>query len=120
MPNFSTRDERDVVVLSLDGPTELNDYRSSTFRDELFRALQPLEAPRIAVDLGAIDYLSSTGVAILVGLKRRVDQKQGRVVLFRLQPPVRDLLQCMKLHSYFTLADDEQGALATLRPLPTA
>jgi anti-sigma B factor antagonist len=120
MPSFSTRAQTDVLVLALEGANELNDYRSTTFRDELFQAVQPLESPRIAVDLGAIDYLSSTGVAILVGLKRRVDQKQGQVVLFRLQPPVLDLLRCMKLHTYFTVADDEAGALAALRPLPTA
>jgi anti-sigma B factor antagonist len=67
-----------------------------------------------------VDYLSSSGVAILVGLKRRIDMQHGKLVLFRLQPIVHDLLRVMRLDQYFTFADSEREALALLRPVPTA
>ena len=48
----------------------------------------------LAVDLEKVDYLSSSGVAILVGLKRRVDTHNGKIVFFqcparRARPPRR-------------------------------
>ena len=48
-------------------------------------------SPRVAIDLGAIDYISSTGIALLIGTKRRVEARQGRLVLFGLQPEVLEL-----------------------------
>ena len=56
----------------------------------------------------------------LVGLKRRVDTRNGKIVFFHVQPVVRDLLGVMKLDRFFSVADDEPRALASLRPLPTA
>ena len=74
----------------------------------------------LAVDLQKVDYLSSSGVAILVGLKRRVEARGGKIAFFQVQPVVRDLLAVMKLDRFFTIAEDEALALASLRPVPTA
>jgi hypothetical protein len=41
------------------------------------------------------------------------------MVFFHVQPIVRDLLKVMKLDRYFPFADDEQAAIASLRPAPT-
>ena len=43
------------------------------FREALYEFVQSRPEPRIVLDLSAIDYLSSSGVAILVGLKRRIE-----------------------------------------------
>ena len=64
-------------------------------------------SPRFAVDLAKVDYLSSSGVAILVGLKRRVETKGGQMVIYHLQPIVHDLLGIMKLDRFFTITEDE-------------
>ena len=55
-----------------------------------------------------------------MGLKRRVDTHNGKVVFFNVQPVVRDLLAVMKLDRFFIITDDEPQALASLRPVPTA
>jgi anti-anti-sigma factor len=120
MQPFQTREATDGLIITLDSPVPLNDFRSSTFRESLYEFVQSRTDPRIALDLSAIDYLSSSGVAILVGLKRRVDQQRGKLVLCRVQPLVCDLLRVMRLNQYFTFAKDEPEALALLRPVPTA
>jgi anti-anti-sigma factor len=120
MSSFQAREESNALVVALDDPASLNDFRSNAFRDALYDAVQQHGDPRVAIDLGRVDYLSSTGVAILVGLKRRLDARQGRFVLFGLQPPVHDLLQSMKLTRYFTIAAAESDALALLRPASSA
>ena len=120
MSTLRTRQEPDGLVITLDDATGLNDFRSSTFRDSLYEVVLALDHPRVAFNLKAVDYLSSSGVAILVGLKRRIDQKQGKLVLFGVQPVVHDLLRIMKLNQYFDFADDEPLALASLRPVSTA
>ena len=114
MSPFSIREEPDALVISIDEPAALNDFRSNSFRDIALRG-RPDHDPsnRVALDLGSVDFLSSSGVAILVGLKRRIDGKQGKLVLFGVQPVVQDLLRIMRLTQYFTFANDETEALGT-------
>ncbi len=116
---FNTRDQSDALVISFDSAAGLNDFRNNALRDSLYDLVQSRPEPRVALDLGRIDYLSSSGVAILVGLKRRIETRQGKIVLFQVHPVVADLLKVMKLDRYFTLADDEDAAMATLRPVST-
>lgn len=120
MSSFSTREGPEALILLIDEPAALNDFRSNAFRDSLYKAVQSNAARRVALDLGRVDFLSSSGVAILVGLKRRVDALQGKLVLFGVQPVVHDLLKITRLTQYFTFADDEAGARNLLRLLPTA
>jgi anti-anti-sigma factor len=119
MSSYSTREESDALIIVFDHAAGLNDFRNNALRDALYELVQSREEPRVAVDLLNVDYLSSSGVAILVGLKRRVDTRKGKIILFHVQPVVRDLLKVMKLDRYFPLADDEQAALASLRPVST-
>jgi anti-anti-sigma factor len=120
MSSFSNQEHPDGLLITLDDPAGLNDFRSSTFRDSLYQMVESREAPRIALDLGRVDYLSSSGVAILVGLKRRVDARHGKLVVFAVQPVVLDLLRIMRLDQYFSIVADEPQALASLRPVSTA
>jgi anti-sigma B factor antagonist len=120
MSPFQTRETSDGLVITLDSPVPLNDFRSLAFRESLYELVLSRPDPRVIVDLSAIDYLSSSGVAILVGLKRRIDQKNGKLVLCRVQPLVCDLLRVMRLNQYFTFANDETEANALLRPVPSA
>ncbi len=120
MSFFSTRADSNVLVVSFENAAGLNDFRNNALRDALYELVQSQSSPRFAVDLAKVEYLSSSGVAMLVGLKRRVETKGGHIVIYDLQPIVKDLLGIMKLDRFFTIAEDEGHAVASLRPLPTA
>ncbi len=118
MSPFTIREEPDALVVTLDDPTVLNDFRSNAFRDSFYEAVVSHGTKGIALDLGQIDFLSSSGVAILVGLKRRIEESGRPIVLFAVQPVVRDLLSLTQLTRYFDFADDEAGARDLLRGRP--
>ncbi len=120
MSSFTTHAESDVLVVQFETPAGLNDFRNNALRDALYELVQTRPEPHFAIDLLKVDYLSSSGVAILVGLKRRVESRGGKIVFYQVQPVVRDLLAVMKLDRFFTIAEDEPRALASLRPVPTA
>lgn len=120
MSAFTTRDESDVLVVALTDPASLNDFRNTPVRDELLELVKTRDEPRLAFDMGKVDYLSSSGVAVLVGLKRRLDAGGGKLVFFRLQPVVLDLLRVMRLDRHLNIAEDEAQALASLRSVPSA
>ena len=119
MTNFSTREESDVLIITFESAAGLNEFRNHALRDALYDLVQSRQEPRVALNLLKIDYLSSSGVAILIGLKRRVETRQGKIVLFHVHPIVSDLLKIMNLNRYFSCAVDEHAALASLRPVST-
>lgn len=119
MSPFRLREEPDALVVTLDDPTALNDFRSNPFRNEFYDAVLSRQPRAVALDLGQLDFLSSSGVAILVGLKRRIEENDGRLVLFAVQPAVRELLTLTQLTRYFDFAGDESDARGALRSRPT-
>jgi anti-sigma B factor antagonist len=119
MSGFSTREESEALIVVFDNAAGLNDFRNHALRDALYDLVQSRAEPRVALDLTKIDYLSSSGVAILVGLKRRIDTRNGKLVFFHVEPIVHDLLKVMKLDRYFPIVADEQAATVSLRPVST-
>jgi anti-sigma B factor antagonist len=120
MSAFSTRQETAALVVTFETASSLNDFRNNALRDSLYELVDQQDEPRFALDLSKVDYLSSSGVAILVGLKRRVETKGGKIVLYHVQPIVRDLLAVMKLDRFFVIREDQERALDSFRPIPTA
>ncbi len=112
MSAFSTRPETDALIVTFETAASLNDFRNNALRDSLYELVDQHGEPRFALDLSKVDYLSSSGVAILVGLKRRVETKGGKIVLYQVQPIVRDLLAVMKLDRFFLITDERSTASA--------
>ena len=67
---FTPIETSDTLVVRLDHPERFNDSRSDDYRDSLFQSVLSKTEPLVALDLSPVDFLSSTGIAILVGLKR--------------------------------------------------
>ena len=78
MTTFSTREESDALIIIFDSAAGLNDFRNNALRDSLYDLVQSRNEPRVALDLLKVDYLSSSGVAILIGLKRRIETRRAK------------------------------------------
>jgi stage II sporulation protein AA (anti-sigma F factor antagonist) len=117
MSNLPLSEESGVLVLMFNDRERLNDCRSDAFLEEVIQAVEDRLAPRVAVDLGSIEYLSSSGLAVLVALQQQVSSQGGALALFSVDPIVLDLLQAARLASVFQIANDRTAAIAALRPV---
>jgi anti-sigma B factor antagonist len=66
----------------------------------LRKSLEPLEqrqSPRLALDLGEIRYVDSSGISLLLDVKRRFDERGGRVVLFGASGELREIFSIVDL-----------------------
>jgi anti-anti-sigma factor len=70
--------------------------------------------PAVAIDLGAIRQVDSSGFAALVALARHVQRMDGEVCLVGLGPEARLLLELMQLHLLFDVCDDVPDAIELL------
>ena len=116
----TSRQVGDVLILVIDDPERVQADSSDLDRPSLDEILVDRTAPRVAVDLQSIEYLSSAGIAGLVTLRRKVMSAGGRLVLFGVQSVVQDLLQITHLTKYFQFATSQDDAVHQLRPIPPA
>ena len=105
-----------VLVIRILENATINEGQATALRQSLYPMIQTTVAPRVAIDLSVIDYVSSTGIALLIGTKRRVEAGLGKLVLFGLHHDVLELFQVMKLVGLFEIANDESAALSRFAP----
>src|SRR3954469_17015831 len=91
MLNYSGHEADGVLVLTVEDGTfgEAN----TTHREWLYKTIESREDPRFAIDLGAIAYMASSDIGLLITLKRRIDARKGKVVLCNVDPFIFDVFR---------------------------
>jgi anti-sigma B factor antagonist len=112
MLSFSSHEAGGVLILSAEPGVEGDGQPSQ--REWLYKTIESRPDPRFAIDLGAIDYISSSEIGFLITLRRRIDSRKGKVVLYGVDGFILDILRTMRLDKLFLIADDLPGALALL------
>jgi anti-sigma B factor antagonist len=114
MTKLSTSDESGVLVVLLEDASGMDNPNSDAFRSDLLQILQTNPAERLALDLSLLDTLSSSGIVALLTLKRSMEARRGRLVLYALQAPVFQVFKTLGLSDFFSIAPDRAAALADL------
>jgi anti-sigma B factor antagonist len=110
MLQISTRHLEKTTIFDVSGDIDL--ASSPELRKALLRELRELRMPRVVLNLKAVKYMDSSGVASLVeGLKASRDVG-SRFILFGLNTTVRDVLQLSKLLKIFEISESEEQAVA--------
>ncbi len=108
---ISTRQSGNATIVDVVGDIDL--YNSPEVRRVMLEALRQKRAPRVIVNLKAVRYIDSSGVASLVeGLKISRDLG-SRFILFGLSPAAREVLELSRLIRVFEVYENEQQALAS-------
>jgi anti-sigma B factor antagonist len=107
---ISARHLDKITIFDVSGDIDL--ATSPELRKALLHELRELHMPRVVLNLKAVRYIDSSGVASLVeGLKASRDAG-ARLVLFGLNTTVREVLQLSKLLKVFETYDSEEQAVA--------
>jgi anti-sigma B factor antagonist len=107
---ISARHLDKITIFDVSGDIDLS--TSPELRKALLRELRELHIPRVVLNLKAVRYIDSSGVASLVeGLKASRDAG-ARLILIGLNATVREVLQLSKLLKIFEIFDSEEQAVA--------
>jgi len=74
----------------------------------------------VVFDLGLLDFVSTSLVARLVTLNKRVRAADRRLVLCEMRPIVRELFTRFRLHTAFTIVEHVEDALQVFERSPVA
>ena len=104
---ISIRDVGNAKVVAVEGDVDLG--TSPVFRRTLFETL-PLAA-KLALNLEAIRYIDSSGIATLIEVLKDSQRLNKQFVLFGLSPAVLEVFRLTHVIRIFRVFDTEQEAL---------
>ncbi len=106
--------ERDghVVVIRLSG--RLDSSAAPGAEEQLTEAVSG-EAPRIAIDMSQLSYVSSAGLRVLLVVAKKVQQQRGRLALGGLAENVRAVFAATGFDSIIAIETDAAAAVAAVR-----
>jgi len=67
----------------------------------------------VALNFTDVDYINSTGIALIVGLLARARKNGVGVRAFGLSEHYRGIFEITRLADFMTITDDEDGAMGT-------
>jgi anti-sigma B factor antagonist len=82
-------------------------------RKTLLHEIREGRATRVLVNLTAVSYIDSSGVASLIEGLKACRELGSRLVLFGLNDSAREVLKISRLLKLFEVYDDEQQAMAS-------
>src|SRR5881628_61389 len=107
---ISARHLNKITVFDVSGDIDL--ATSPELRKALLREIRVLRRPRVIVNLGAVRYMDSSGLASLIEALKASRDIGTRFVLFGLNTTVWEVFHLSKLTTFFEICDNEEQAVA--------
>lgn len=107
--NITFKDVNDgICLMSISGRIDSN------YSVDLEKALNKAvdEYTRIIMDLKDTEYISSSGMRVLLAGKKTLKEKNGEIILISLQPVVRDVFETAGLARLFLIKKSWEDALS--------
>ncbi|MDO8605886.1 MAG: STAS domain-containing protein [Phaeospirillum sp.] len=105
--NIQTREIDGTMALALSGDVDLS--HSPALRKALMELM--LERRAVVVDLSAVTYVDSSGIAGLVEAYQMARKNGTAFTLAAISDPVRRVLQLARLDRVFTIVDTVEAAV---------
>ena len=106
---ISVRDTGVITIVDVAGDVDLG--TSPDLRRTLFDALT--RAHKLALNLAAIRYIDSSGIATLIEVLKDSQQRHKQFVLFGLSPAVQQVFRLTHVARIFPVFQTEEEALAS-------
>ena len=102
------RDLDNAVVLELKGQLT-GGPDAEKFRD-LFKALVDEGRKSVIVNLKDVDWISSTGIGIMIRAYKTIREADGQLVLVRVGERTQQIFNVLRLYDVFKIMDTEEQA----------
>ena len=103
------RHKRGVVVLDLRG--EINGFAQEAL-DAAYSEAESNDPETILLNFEGVDYINSTGIALIVGLLAKARVSKRRLVAFGLSDHYVEIFEITRLSDFVGVFPDEESAMS--------
>lgn len=103
------RHEADKAVIDLQG--EINAFADSDL-NEAYDQAAAADPAAIILNFQAVEYINSTGIALIVGLMAQARKNHQQLVVYGLSDHYLEIFKITRLADFMTIFESEETALA--------
>lgn len=103
------RQEDQMIMIDLVG--SINAQADQDF-NQAYRAADSMNSETIALNFSGVDYINSTGIALIVGLLAEARKSHKRLVVYGLSEHYVEIFQITRLADFMDIFEDETSALS--------
>ncbi|MBS3741755.1 MAG: STAS domain-containing protein [Candidatus Cloacimonetes bacterium] len=102
--------ENDVMILELKGRLDAN--TSEQLEKKLIPPIDNDKYLKIIIDFADLEYISSAGLRLLLLAAKKLDKKDGKIVLCAMQDFIKEVFEISGFTPIFPITEDQKKALA--------
>ncbi|PHR98417.1 MAG: hypothetical protein COA78_26110 [Blastopirellula sp.] len=96
---ISTKTENDALLITMEVDEMKDSQQCYDIRDAMIAAQKEAGIDKIAINMARVSFMGSIGILAFLGLRRVVDEHQGRIVFYNLSAQLIGMLKVCKLIS---------------------
>jgi anti-anti-sigma factor len=105
------RNEGDATIIDLHG--EINAFAEEAL-NQVYTETQQKQPTTVMLNFSDVDYINSTGIALIVGLLAQARKNHVDLVTFGLSDHYLEIFKITRLVDFMTVVPDESRALAAI------
>jgi anti-sigma B factor antagonist len=113
MPPVAVSTHKDVRIVEFTNNKILDEANIEDIRKTLDAMIDEVERPKLLLDFGTVDHLSSAALGMLINTNNRVKGKNGQLRLANIKPQIFEVFEITKLNKLFKILPTRTEALAS-------
>ena len=112
-PPVALSQEKDVRIVEFTNSKIIDELNIAEIGQTLTSIIDEAASPKLLLDFGQVDHLSSAALGMLINANGRIKSKNGQLRLANIKPQIYEVFQITKLNKLFYIHPTRQEALAS-------
>ena len=113
LPPLSVTQQKDVRVVEFTNNRILDEANIAEIGTSLNSLIDERNNPKLLLDFGTVDHLSSAALGMLINANKRIKEKNGQLRLANIKPQIFEVFRITKLDRLFRIYPSRAEALAS-------
>lgn len=113
IPPLSVTREKDIRVIEFTNNRILDEANIAEIGNTLNALIDEVDNPKLLLDFGTVDHLSSAALGMLINANNRVRERSGQLRLTNIKPQILEVFVITKLNKLFKILPSRAEALAS-------
>ena len=113
IPPLSVTQQKDVRVVEFTNNRILDEANIAEIGTGLNSLIDERNNPKLLLDFGTVDHLSSAALGMLINANKRIKEKNGQLRLANIKPQIYEVFVITKLNKLFRIYPERAEALGS-------
>jgi anti-sigma B factor antagonist len=112
-PPLTVSQQKDISVVEFTNNKILDEANIEQIKTTLFGLIDAAATPKLLLDFGNVDHMSSAALGTLINVRNRLTEKNGQLRLANIKPQIFEVFVITKLNKLFRILPNRADALAS-------